>query len=420
MRRVDALAASPYPIVSCLVGAGLALQAFGAVYKPEALGFLAASPGVPILLLAAVLSLPLAARDRVSLYTWILIVWGLFGSAVSAAYFGYDALYASKMSSLLILSIAWFSPLLCFQSLSLRTVRIGMAAGIAICLVGFLTSDVFPSLLPGALRGFVFGGEYSVYYDDRPRAFMAEPSHFGAIVGRYGILLYLLSEVGRPLNRIRLGGSMVVLAMALLITGSKGAAIAIAFTLVLMVVNRKAFGFALVLIPVAWWLVNTQLEALSLDLDKFTSTATRTGLWLAGAAAVVSNPFGWGYYGFYGTVSMFGNWAMDRLYGLPFIFTELEMIVGDLSSVSYKTTLLDFAVVFGWPFLFFMAWMIRQIDLADLRARCVLAFLVILAISTAGHESISFFLGFALLLRYFPSAKPEVLVNTNLPATASR
>lgn len=209
------------------------------------------------------------------------------------------------------------------------------------------------------------------------------------------------------MNRGRLMFAMICLAAVLLISGSKGAAVAIALTLLLMVLNRRAFGFALILVPFAWWLASSQFDAIAIDVDRFTSTATRIGLWLAGTGATLTNPLGWGYYGFYGTVPIFGNWAMDMMFGLPFRLTELEIIVGDLSSVSYKTTLLDFSVVFGWPFIGLLIWYLKQVDLSDLRVRCAVTFLIILSISTAGHESISFFLGIAVLLKFFPKVQSQ-------------
>lgn len=392
------------PLVSSLIAAGLGLQALGTVYKPEALGYFAASPGVPLLFIASIVALPLKGRGRVSTYTWCLILWGLVGSAFSLMYFGWNDLYGSKFMPLMILSIAWLSPLLCFHALSIGTLRIGLAIGLTICLVGYILSDILAGAIPAIVRAMIFGGDALLYYDDRPRAFMAEPSHFATILGRYALFLYLLYEAGRPLNRTRLTLSMIALAVVLLFTGSKGGALAVSLTLLLLVMNRRTIGFAVFLIPVGWWLATFQINAIATDLDRFTSTATRAGMWLAGSAATLVNPVGWGYYGVYGTVSTFGNWSMDVLFGLPLRLTELQTIVGDLTSVSYKTTILDFAVTFGWPFFALMVWCLRRIDLSDLRALCAVTFIVMSGLYTSGHESVGLFLGIALLMKFFPAA----------------
>lgn len=399
------LSPSTTPFISFVVAVGIMLQAFGAVYKPEFLGFLAASPGVLSLLLAAVLSFRYALASWVAGSAWLLLAWGLVTCSISMAYFGWHELYAEKMFNLMILSMVWIAPLLCIHALSINTLKWGLGIGLVICFLGYLLSDLFPGALPAFVREWAFGGGYDIYYDARPRAFMTEPSHFGTILGRYGILLYLIFEIGRPLDRVRLLIALVILAALLLLSGSKGAAVAMALSLVMLVTNRRAFGLAVVLIPAAWWLLSLQFDAFATDLERFTSTGTRVGLWLAGLGAILSNPLGWGYYGFYGTASLFGHWAMDLLYGYQLRLSELEMIVGELTSVSYKSTLLDFTVVFGWPFLFFLYRIMREIDFSDLRVRCSATFLIILGLSTSGHESISFFIGLAFLLRFYPRVK---------------
>jgi hypothetical protein len=84
------------------------------------------------------------------------------------------------------------------------------------------------------------------------------------------------------------------------------------------------------------------------------------------------------------------------------LLTELQTIVGELTSVSFKSTLVDFGVVYGLPFWFFLAYVLRRIDLSDLRVRCALVYFALSGASTAGHESIAFFLGLAVLLRFYP------------------
>lgn len=394
--------------ITLLVGLGIALQAFGAIYRPEALGFLAASPGVLLLLLATILSLPHALGHVVTLRSWLLIGWGVVASLVSAMVFGWHPLYASKLVPLLILSVVWMAPLLCLRALDAGMLRIAVGAGLGITLIGYLISDLIPGILSGALRGLIFGGGYEVYFDSRPRAFMTETSHFAAIFGRYGLILVLLLEVGRRYSGPRLMASVGLVTAGLLITESKGAALSMAATLILMSASRRGLPYFLLLVPGAWFLVDSQFEAISFDIGNFTSTSTRVGLWLAGVAAMLANPAGWGYYGFYGAVERFGTWSMDQLSELPLLFTELQNIVGELTSVSFKSTLLDFGVVFGLPFWFFLANVLRRIDLTDPRVRCALAYFALSGATTAGHESIAFFLGLAVLVRFYPRCSSAV------------
>lgn len=389
-------------LITWLLGWGIALQAFGAIYRPEALGFLAASPGVLLLLLAALLALPHALENGITLRAWLLLGWGLVASLVAAVAFGWNALYASKVAPLLILSMVWMAPLLCLRALTASMVRKAVTAGIVITLFGYLVSDLLPGLLPGALRGLIFGGGYDVYVDSRPRAFMTETSHFAALIGRYGLILLLIIEAGRRYNGARLMWGVCIVAIGLLLTESKGAPLSLAATLLVMAAGRRGLPYIVLLVPAAWFLVDSQLDAISVDIDNFTSTSTRVGLWLAGAAAMLTNPAGWGYYGFYGAVERFGTWSMDQLSDLPFLFTELQTIVGELTSVSFKSTLVDFGVVYGWAFWLFLAHVLRRVDLSDLRVRCALAYFVLSGASTAGHESIALFLGLAVLVKFYP------------------
>jgi hypothetical protein len=394
-----------------LVGWGLALQAFGAIYRPEALGFLAASPGVLFLLVAALLALPQALVDGITLRGWLLLGWGVVASLVSAMLFGWNSLYASKVTPLLILSMVWMAPLLCLQAMDIKMLKISLGAGLALTGTGYVLGDLFPTALPGTVREFIFGGGYEVYVDSRPRAFMTETSHFAAILGRYAILLFMLFEIGRRPSQIRLIVGILSIAVGLLVTESKGAAVSMAVTLLALSVGRHTIRWSVFLVPAVWWIVDTQIGQIAFDIANFTSTSTRTGLLVAALAATLVNPLGWGYYGFYGTVERFGNWSMDVLSDLPLLFIEMQTIVGDLTSVSYKSTLLDFSVVFGFAFWFFIAGVIQRVDTNDPRVRCVLVYLVFTSFSTGSHESISFFLGLAILARYFPKSGFPVLKN---------
>lgn len=400
---------APSRAITLLVGWGIALQSFGAIYRPEALGFLAASPGVLLLLLAALLSLPHALADGTTLRAWLLLGWGLVASLPAAAVFGWSPLYASKVVPLLILSMVWMAPVLCLRALTTSMLRKAVTAGIAITLLGYVVSDLLPSLLPSALRVLIFGGGYEVYVDSRPRAFMTETSHFAALIGRYGLILLLMLEAGRRYSGARLMWGVSVVAIGLLLTESKGAPLSMAATLLVLAAGRRGLPYIVVLVPAAWFLIVSQLDAISVDIENFTSTSTRVGLWLAGAAAMVTNPAGWGYYGFYGAVEHFGNWSMDQLSDLPFLFTELQTIVGELTSVSFKSTLADFGVVYGWAFWLFLAHVLRRVDLSDLRVRCALAYFALSSASTAGHESIALFLGLAVLVKFYPRRAPAIV-----------
>ena len=245
--------------ITTLVGWGIGLQAFGAIYRPEVLGFFAASPGVLLLGMAALLSLPEALEHGTALRAWLLLGWGLVASLPAALVFGWSSLYAAKVVPLLILSISWMAPLLCLRALTVSMVRTAVISGIAISLLGYVVSDLQPTLLPDALRALIFGGGYDVYHDSRPRAFMTETSHFAALLGRYALVLMLISEAGRSYSAIRLLSGIGVITVGLFLTESKGAALSMAVTLLLTATGRRGLPYTVLLVPAAWFLIDSQI-----------------------------------------------------------------------------------------------------------------------------------------------------------------
>lgn len=388
--------------ISIFVGWGLALQAFNTIYWPDYLGYFSSSPGVPILFIAATLTFLKKSQNTTSKYAWLMIAWGFVASLSSLALFGANELYITKFVPLLILSISWLAPILCLDALSARMLKISLAAGLIVTAVGYIFSDLLPDALPSGLRAIIFGGGHDVYFDARPRAFMEEPSHLAALVGRYGLILILLFDIDRRYSGRRMIIRALMLAGVLMITGSKGAALSVAAMLLMLGNGWRGLPYIVFLAAGSQFFIDSQISAFNTDIEHFTSTATRLGLWLAGLGAIATNPIGWGYYGFYGAVDWFGNWSVSALSHLQLVFTEFQSILDERANVSFKSTLVDFGAVFGWPFWVFLVYVLRRINLSDPRARCATVYFVISGASTAGHESISLFLGLAVLLRFYP------------------
>ena len=395
--------------LSAIFSAGVALMAFGAVYWPTGLGYLAASPGV-LLITVSVALLPLTPkplRSRTSLNAWRLLGYGVLISALSVLIFGWSPLYASKSLSLLLLSAVWIAPLLCIDHLQKRHLRRALIAAVGICFVGYLLGDIVPGSMPAAISSMAFGGGYDDYLHTRARGFMQENSHFAALLGRYLLILFLLNEASRTYSARRLTLFMVALATLLAFLGSKGSAVSIAAAVLSVSLTRRQLPYLVILAPLLWWVGETQFEALSYDIENFTSTSTRLTLALGAIAAMLSNPLGYGYYGFYGAIQKFGGWSMGWLgERLPLVTTELTEIVEDLINVSAKSTLLDFGIVWGLPFVLILIGLFRRINHSDPRARVGLVYLTLSALATSGHDSISFFLGLAVLVRLFPKLAP--------------
>ena len=152
------------------------------------------------------------------------------------------------------------------------------------------------------------------------------------------------------------------------------------------------------------FLLSDQAATITSDVENFTSTASRLTLMLASVQAFIANPFGYGYYGFYGAIQKFGTLAIAQVTEHTLlIVTELIDIVEELNNVSTKTTLFDFILVFGAPFIYFLVRLLRRMRLSDTRVRAALVYLFLSAMGTTGHQAILFFLGLALLVKLYPS-----------------
>lgn len=394
-------------LLSIAFSVSIAMMAFGAVYRPEVLGYLAASPG-PLLLtccLPVVLLVRLVegrAQSDVSRNVWWMIAYGAVVSIFCALIAGPTVFFLGKSVTLLVLSMVWLSPLLFIDHLRIRHLRRALTAALVICAIGYVFSDHF-HLLPPALIELVFAPAYQVIGDERARGFMQENSHFGTIIGRYAMMLYLIKEMARPYSAKRQATFMLLMMVVLGLVGSKGAAISILVAFLWVSMSRRLIPYLLFFAPIVIAVGFRQAEAVAHDLSNFTSGSTRMTLWLTGLAGQIVNPFGFGYYGFYGAVQTFGGWAMGWLGSmLPLNFSEVTEIVENLSNVSTKSTLFDFLLVFGVFFIWTLYMICRRIRISDPRAKAAVVYLLLTSLASAGHESVSFFLGFAVLLLAFP------------------
>lgn len=407
--------AVPPNVISLIFATGVAMLSLGATYWPAALGTLAASPGVMVILVAVLLAplrrprhLPIFEQLKLKRLLWVPVV----GSAVSLAFFGLNPAYAPKFFSVGLLSLIWLSPLLLADYLNMHHLRRAVIVGICICLFAYVFSDLL-QMLPPDLHNVVFGTEFQEAKGDRPRGFAEEPSQFAATFSRLIILYFLIRESRRRYDAKRLIGFLAALAVLLVALGSKGAVVGIAIAMLSFTMSRRQLPYLILALPAVWWLGLTQMEALANDIEQFSSTATRVTLMLTGVVATLANPLGWGYYGFYGAIQTFGGWALawisDR-FPVLLVF-EARDIIEDLNNVSTKSTPLDFMMTFGWLFVWLMVRIVQLIRFNDPRVRACWVYVVISSLSTSGHLSILTFLIFAILLRLYPrtgdaSARP--------------
>lgn len=393
-------------LLSILYATGVALTAFSAIYWPTFMGPLGASPGI-LLISACVVLRPLVGFRRSKtakrLRVASVLSFGIVGSLVSLALFGWSPLYAAKFVTLALLTLVWISPLLMQDVLQMRHLRTAAIVGVVICLGGYLLSDLL-GVLPQAIKDVLFRGAFAIYGDSRARGFTEEPGHFSTLLGRLLFIAYLIWESGRAYSATRLVTMLCATAAILMALGSKGAVVGIAAAIVAVSVRRKQWPYFALLLPVLAWAASAQVSSISVDIGQFTSTATRLTLAIAGIVGTLLNPFGYGFYGFYGAIHLFGSQAIDWLSVYPLNFFEVREIVDDLVNVSTKSTLLDFALVLGWPFLLMLRRMVTLIDVRDARAQAGLIYFFLTALSTSANQSITFFLGLLVLVNTYPAS----------------
>jgi hypothetical protein len=363
------------------------------------MGYFAASPGILAISLSLIF-LPLFRVHKLSRYALTLLAWGGGASMLSMALYGFSLFYITKAVSLFVLNLVWLSPLLWGHRINLTYLQRGLLAGLLICFLALLTSDIM-ALTP--VRELAFSAAYQTVEDHRARGFMQEASYYAHFIGHSFVLLYLIASAGKPIRGRTLVINLIVLLVFIWIISSRGSAISLLVTLLIVVLNRFKIYYFLLIGLLIYFLGNQILDSFLYDIDNFTSMATRSSLWLTSINAFIHNPFGYGYYGFYGAIQEFGKMAVETVgQRTSFITTELEGIVEDLINVSTKSTLADFALVFGLPFFIVILRIVKSINTSDIRARAALVYFLISSLSTSGHQSLFFFLGLAILVRLYP------------------
>ncbi len=389
-------------LISKLFFIGLCLLPFGCIYRPEILGYLAASPAVPIFSVLGMIgifgfkkSFPLERA------TQCLYVYGILNSVISFLIFGWSNLSAVKSVSYIFLCAAWFAPLLSIERANLVDLKRGLVVGLLILAAGFLLSDLNQELLPTSLKEVLFSGGYITSLDDRPRGFHAESSHFSANLGRYLFCFFLITEVEKKYSGARLLFFLLFCSIIIFVSGSKGASISIILVIAFSLLSRKFIKYFILLIPMVYFLAINQVESIIFDIENFTSVSTRLAMFITALFALIGNPFGYGYYGFYDVMSHFGAIALEHLSRFDLNMLEFQIIVEELRTVSFKSSLLDFFVIYGVGFFIFIYYIANNIKFSDPRVRAGFIYFIISACSVEGHNSIMFFLGLAILFKYY-------------------
>lgn len=401
-------------VISLFFCAGVALLSFGAVYTPSLLGYLAASPGIPLLFIASFFGtckiLLSGARERLSSEALLFLLTGIPLSGIGVFWFGLDTTYLAKFCTLLIFYFIWLAPVLC-SSASLYHSKHLMTAlflGGSVCVIALVLSD-YLNVLPEFIRSLVFSEAFRTPSDGRPRGFMEEASHFAAYGGLCILNLFLLRERGRPFALKRFTVFSGFMIAYLFLIGSKGSILGVAIALLAIGMSWRRIHYLLFAIPGFYFLASSQFQVLAADIDTYTSVATRLGLGAAALLGVAHNPFGYGFYGFYGVFARYGTDIIQWMSGyFPLNLSEFADIITTMQNVSSKSTLLDFMLVFGIFFVYFIWRILRRIDLSDARVRFSLTYVFLVFLSNSGHLSVMFFLSLAVLVHHYPRTREHI------------
>lgn len=376
------------------------LLIFGCIYQPKSLGYVASSPGsLLILLLSPFLFLKLIFSRKLNIHSKLslaIIIYGLINSIISLLIFGDTSFFFYKTGSLLLLSIVWLSPILFIDYIDLKLIKKYILLSIVIMFLSILFNYFGYSFE----NSILFSDDYK-YTTNRPRGFSSESSTFSVILIRYILIYYLIINY----NKIKYSNFfyfLIILIFLSLFLESKGATLSILlasfFILFYKFKIRNLVPIILVLIAGIIATLITS-EVILAQLDDTTTVPTRIGLIFVSVIAFVYNPFGYGYYGFYPALNLFGIDIINLLNVYNANTTELNDILINFNNMSSKSTLFDSLVIYGIFFIIFIVKILKDIAPKDDITVFILAYLLFSSLTTSANESISFYLVLACLLK---------------------
>ncbi len=205
------------------------------------------------------------------------------------------------------------------------------------------------SLVVNLLGALVIRGAHEI-------SFSSEPSHFGVLTVLLALLHYHFCE--NRTWRLLLTGAAVLVA---LVSGSKGAIAALTLSLgvILFLRYHRRQGFYFIWLPIllvtSGIMMAIVVRLLLLDIENFTSVATRSAGFLTAILTAIHYPLGVGLGGFYPAFSTAVPQAWDVLTsvaGSKLNLGELfKFAYSDDRNLSSKTLFGDALIYGGWPFL---------------------------------------------------------------------
>ncbi|MCC5464130.1 hypothetical protein [Pelosinus baikalensis] len=251
-----------------------------------------------------------------------------------------------KAFKIAILTVLFLYPIF-YINYDHKWVRISIKIAFLISVIGVILNDYIDTSL-------MF--HYHENLNMRPRGFSLESSWLSSVIVTLGLLVSSYSK-----SKIRKIIYIFIMLSGLAYSASKGGIIAmllagfcisffylrgfwlkVTFTLMMIIASVYLYGFLDIIFLV--------------DINEYTSTATRSGLAITSLFMILSNPFGVGFTGFLPAINVYIPQAIEFIQynlNISLNFSELSsyVAVDSAQNISAKSFLLEYSCYFGLPFL---------------------------------------------------------------------
>lgn len=245
------------------------------------------------------------------------------------------------------------------KSLGLYNLSVGAKIFFFTSLVSLVINIINPSFISS--HSFFHYNDYAS--SSRFRGFSSEASNFGFQI----VICTLL--FGVTIRKFQNLFFLIAIIFALLST-SKGAAIMIVISFSIVFLSKKINLLKVLvslffLVVLFFMLINFVLPDIYMDLEKFTSIATRGTMILISIFNLFNYPTGVGFFGYLPSIYENGPKVVSFIMALSPLqlnFSEVNeyFVVGNFENIGTKSFIFDMMLWFGFVFLIpFFVWVVR-------------------------------------------------------------
>ena len=401
-------------IVTYLLYIAIILLPFQGVYKPEILGFLSSSPG-NIFFLTSFFFLICKGINITRFKQYILfIAWPFIGSIISLILFGYNAFYFDKIIPLLAGNILWTTPMILINYIEINNLRKVLCVNYIITIIGIILFDFNLDKFEW-LYNFLISPEFDFYkYQTRLSGFSTEPLQLAQNLTHISLAIYIIDlKLKENLNSKLNFNFILFFIFNVLLTyfiGSKGTFFFLIIALIFSIDIKKIFNikFYFYLSILSFFIIN----AVRLFIDEtinnyylYYSFTTRIVFFITAIIAFLKNPFGYGYYGFYGALIENSNGAIsflsDKLIGGDLNLNEVYKIVDEVYNVSTKSGLADYLITHGIIIFYVLFIILKNLDLNNFYCRFSIIFILLNSLTASTNEVLITILLITIITKIF-------------------